>query len=131
MQGQGSVGTGGGSSGDLYLEIEFNPHSHYQVAGSDVTLELPITPWEAALGSKINLPTPGGNVELKIPEGSSSGKRMRLKGRGIPSKSPGDFYVILEIAMPEQLSDKEKSLYQELQKASSNFNPRYKLGGIR
>ena len=131
LQGQGSVGTGGGSSGDLYLEIEFNPHSHYQVDGSDVTLELPITPWEAALGSKINLPTPGGNVELKIPEGSSSGKRMRLKGRGIPSKSPGDFYVILEIAMPEQLSDKEKSLYQELQKASSNFNPRYKLGGIR
>ena len=128
LQGQGSPGIGGGEHGDLYLEIEFNPHSHYQVKGYDVSLELPITPWEAMLGCKVTVPTPAGNVDLKIPEKSSSGKRMRLKGRGVPSKTPGDFYVILEIVLPDHISDKEKSLYEALQQESSNFNPRSKLG---
>ncbi|BCG63428.1 MAG: curved DNA-binding protein [Methyloprofundus sp.] len=128
LQGQGSPGIGGGRSGDLYLEVEFNPHSIYKVDGRDVLLELPISPWEAALGGKIQAPTPTGKVELKIPPCTSSGKRMRLKGRGIPGKLPGDFYVVLEIALPDQLSDKEKSLYETLQKEASQFNPRIKLG---
>ena len=101
LQGQGSPGIGGGSHGDLYLEIEFNPHSIYKVMGRDVSLNLPITPWEAALGGKVQVPTPAGKVDLKISAGVSSGKRMRLKGRGIPSKIPGDFYVTLEIVLPE------------------------------
>jgi curved DNA-binding protein len=128
LKGQGSPGAGGGSAGDLYLEIEFNPHSIYKVEGADVSLELPISPWEAALGGKIKVPTPSGMIDLTIPEAISSGKKMRLKGRGIPAKQPGDFYVILEIVLPDSISDKEKALYKELQQASSHFNPRAKLG---
>ena len=129
LQGQGSPSFGSGHHGDLYLEIEFNPHSIYKVEGQDVSLELPITPWEAALGGKIKTPTPAGNVDLNISAGSSSGKRMRLKGRGIPNdKMPGDFYVTLKIVLPDQISDKEKSLYNNLQQQSADFNPRIKLG---
>jgi len=128
LQGQGSPGMGGGAAGDLYLEIGFNPHSLYKVNGRDVSLELPIAPWEAALGGKIAVPTPAGKVDLKIPPGSSSGKRMRMKGRGIPAKTPGDFYVTLEIVLPEKLSEKEKDLYQQIQKAAPSFNPRASLG---
>ncbi|MCF6204745.1 MAG: DnaJ domain-containing protein [Methylococcaceae bacterium] len=128
LKGQGSPGMGDGSAGDLYLEIEFNPHSIYKVDGADVSLELSVAPWEAALGGKIKVPTPSGMIDLKIPEAISSGKKMRLKGRGIPAKQPGDFYVTLVIVLPESLSEKEKTLYQELQQASSHFNPRAKLG---
>jgi len=128
LQGQGSPGIGGGQHGDLYLEIEFNPHSIYKVTEKDVSLELPITPWEAALGGKIQVPTPAGNVDLKIPAAVSSGKQMRLKGRGIPAKIPGDFYVTLKVVLPEKLSDKEKELYEALKQQSMNFNPRAKLG---
>lgn len=127
LQGQGSLGVGGGQAGDLFLEIAFNLHSIYKVNGLDVSIELPIAPWEAALGGKIKVPTPKGAVDLKIPAAVSSGKRMRLKGRGIPGKTAGDFYVTLEIVLPDELSDKEKTLYQELQQASSHFNPRAKL----
>ncbi len=125
---QGSLGIGGGQAGDLYLEIEFNPHSIYKVDGADVSLEIPITLWEAALGGKIKVPTPSGAIDLKIPTAISSGKKMRLKGRGIPAKQPGDFYITLVIVLPEELNDKEKKLYQELQQVSGYFNPREKLG---
>ncbi|HFD11531.1 MAG TPA: J domain-containing protein [Crenotrichaceae bacterium] len=128
LKGQGSPGIGEGQAGDLYLEINFNPHSIYHVDGRDIALELPIAPWEAALGSKVQIPIPDGKVDLTIPAGSSSGKRMRLKGRGIPGKPPGDFYVTLEIVLPERLSQKEKSLYKSLQQESNHFNPRAKLG---
>ena len=128
LQQQGSPGIGEGKAGDLYLEIMFNDHSLYKVAGRDVSLELPVAPWEAALGAKIQVPTPAGKVDLKIPPGSSSGKRMRLKGRGIPGKTPGDFYLILEIVLPHKLSDKEKEQYQKLQAVSDSFKPRARLG---
>ncbi len=128
LKGQGSPGIGGGPAGDLYLEIEFNPHSIYKVDGADVLLDVPITPWEAALGGKIKVPTPSGPIDLKIPASSSSGKKMRLKGRGIPAKQSGDFYVTLMIVLPDSQSEKEKELYQELQQANSHFNPRSKLG---
>ena len=128
LKGQGSPGIGGGMAGDLYLEIEFNPHSIYQVNGQDVSLELPIASWEAALGNKVQAPTPAGKVDLKIPPGTSSGKRMRLKGRGIPGKTPGDFYITLTIVLPDKLSDKAISLYETLQQEDKSFNPRAKLG---
>jgi len=128
LQGQGSPGIGGGPAGDLYLEIAFNTHSVYKVHGRDVSMELQIAPWEAALGSQIKVPTPAGMVDLKVPPGSSSGKRMRLKGRGIPGKTPGDFYLTLEIVMPAKLSEKEKSLYRQLQAEAASFNPRAALG---
>jgi len=128
LQGQGSPGAGGAKAGDLYLEIGFNPHSLYRVKGHDVSMGLKITPWEAALGGSIQVPTPAGNVDVKIPAGSSSGKRMRLKGWGIPARVKGDFYLTLEIVLPDRISDKQKSLYQELQKESADFNPRIKQG---
>ncbi|HIG65960.1 MAG TPA: J domain-containing protein [Methyloprofundus sp.] len=128
LQGQGSPGTAEGKAGDLYLKIEFNPHPNYKVKGLDVSLELPITPWEAMLGAKVQIPTPAGKVDLTIPAASSSGKRMRLKGRGIPAKIAGDFYITLEIILPDKLNEREKSLYQALQQESGSFNPRVKLG---
>ena len=127
LQGQGNPGFGGGKAGDLYLEISFNPHSLYKVDGRNVSLKLPITPWEAALGSKIQVSTPTGRVDLTIPSCVSSGKRMRLKGRGIPGKIPGDFFILLEITLPESLNDKQKSLYEALQQEAGDFNPRVKL----
>lgn len=129
LKGLGSPGIGGGQAGDLYLEIEFNPHSIYKVAGADISLEVPITPWEAALGGKIKVPTPCGQIDLKIPAAISSGKKMRLKGRGIPAKQPGDFYVTLMIVLPESLSEQEKDLYKALQKIHTQYNPRVKLEG--
>lgn len=125
---QGNPGVNGGEAGDLYLEIAFNESPLYTVDGRDVSLTLPLAPWEAALGGKVSVPTPAGNVEMKIPASSSSGKRMRLKGRGIPSKEPGDFYVTLEIVLPSTLSDEEKALYESLQQLSASFNPRAALG---
>ena len=127
LAGQGAPGMGQGGTGDLYLEIEFKPHSIYHVEGHDIYLDLPVTPWEAALGGTIKVPTPGGIVEMKIPAGSGSGKKMRLKGRGIPAKKAGDFYVVLKISLPEADSDKAKALYQQM-KNELNFNPRQKLG---
>ena len=130
LQGQGSPGLGKGKAGDLFLEIGFNPHSLYKVKGRDVSLELPINAWEAALGGKIKVPTPAGKVDLRIPVGSSSGKRMRLKGRGIPGKPNGDFYLTLKIVMPKRLSEKEKTLYRELQKSSGSCKARDRLGVV-
>jgi len=123
LTGQGGLGGGGGSAGDLYLEVEFKPHRWYRVEGADLYLDLPVAPWEAALGASVKVPTPQGTVDLKIPEGSSSGKKMRLKGRGMPSKVPGDLYVVLQIVLPPA----DRQLYREMQEKLA-FNPRKQLG---
>jgi curved DNA-binding protein len=127
LAGQGEPGIGEGGHGDLYLEIEFKPHAHYHVEGRDIYLDLPVTPWEAALGATVKVPTPTGVVEMKIPPGSRAGKKMRLKGRGIPGKTMGDFYVVLQISLPAADSDKAKALYEQMEK-ELNFNPRRNLG---
>jgi len=131
LGGQGNPGMGQGKAGDLYLEIEFNPHSIYRVEGRDVYLDLPVAPWEAALGANVKVPTPGGRVDLKIKPGSVNGSKMRLKGRGIPASSSnnsaGDLYVILQVALPPAVSDNEKAAYEKMQQSFS-FNPREKLG---
>lgn len=127
LTGQGAPGMGDGGAGDLYLEIEFKPHKHYHVEGRDIYLDLPVTPWEAALGGKVKVPTPTGEVEMNIPAGSHAGKKMRLKGRGIPGKTTGDFYVILQISLPKADTEKAKALYTQM-KQELNFNPRQKLG---
>ena len=129
LQGQGSPGIGNAAAGDLYLEIEFNPHSIFKVLNRDVFLEVPVTPWEAALGSTITVPTPSGKVKLKIPKGTSSGKKMRFKGRGIPGSAAGDFYVSLQIVLSGELSEKEASLYEALKNESRQFEPRAHLEG--
>ena len=127
LAGQGAPGVGQGATGDLYLEIEFRPHAHYRVEGRDIYLELPLTPWEAALGSTVKVPTPTGIVEMKIPAGSGSGRKLRLKGRGIPGKTAGDFYVVLKISLPKAETDRAKALYEQMKK-ELDFNPRQNLG---
>jgi curved DNA-binding protein len=127
LSGQGSAGRGEGKAGDLYLQVEFRAHPIYRIEGRDLYLDLPVTPWEAALGATVKVPTLGGIVELRIPEGSESGRKMRLKGRGIPGDPPGDCYVILTIALPPANTEAAKELYRKMEN-ELNFNPRNKLG---
>jgi len=127
LSGQGSPGVGNGHDGDLYLEIEFNPHRLFRVEGRDVFLDLPVTPWEAALGGTIKTPTPEGPVDLKIPQGTSTGRTLRLQKRGIPGEPPGDLYVSLVITLPPADSDAARHLYRKMEKDLA-YNPRGNLG---
>ena len=121
---QGAPGIGQGEPGDLILEIHIQPHRYFKVEGYDVLLNLPVTPWEAALGAKVTVPTLGGSVDLKINPGVISGQKMRLKGRGLPNKpSAGDQYVILQIATPPATTVTERELYEKMAKEMP-FNPR-------
>jgi curved DNA-binding protein len=128
LAGQGAPGHGQGKPGDLYLEIEFRPHPHYRVENADVYLDLPVAPWEAALGATVKTPTPGGIVELKVTAGSTTGRKLRLKGRGIPGKTPGDFFVVLQIVTPPADDETDKALYRKMAEQFKSFNPRAKLG---
>ena len=123
LGGQGSAGHGGGKKGDLYLEIEFRSHRHYRVEGADVFLDLPLAPWEAALGAKIKVPTPAGAIDLTIPANSQAGKKLRLKGRGLPSKVPGDLYVVVQIVLPPAGNNKARELFEQM-RDNVEFNPR-------
>ena len=127
LAGQGASGRTG--NGDLFLEIEFNPHPLYQVNERDLTLKLPVTPWEAALGAIVPVPLPqGGSVEMKIPANSRSGKKLRLKGKGLAGKpESGDLYIILDIVLPSADTDKAKEIYELMAKELA-FNPRVGLG---
>lgn len=127
LSGQGEPGFGGGKPGDLLLEIAFNNHPLYRVSDTDIYLDLPVAPWEAALGAKIKVPTPEGPVDLKIPPNSRQGGKLRLKGRGLPAKTPGDFFVVLQIALPPADTDRAKAAYQKMQQ-ELDFNPRRSLG---
>jgi len=127
LAGQGEPGIGGGPAGDLYLEVEFNPHSIYRVEGGDVYLDLPVAPWEAALGGMVRAPTPNGAVDLKIPAGSASGQKLRLKGRGVPAPTPGDLYAVLKIVLPPARSEAAQKVYREMEEKLA-FNPRAELG---
>jgi len=124
---QGGPGMGKGEAGDLYLEIEFRPHPCYHAEGKDVYMDLPVAPWEAALGASVQVPTPAGTVDLKIPAGSAAGRKLRLKGRGIPARVPGDLYMVLKIALPPADTEAAKSAYRTFEKALK-FNPRASLG---
>jgi curved DNA-binding protein len=129
LTGQGGPGRGAGGAGDLYLEIDFHPNPIYRVDGKDVYLDLPLAPWEAALGTTVNIPTPAGStLELKIPAGTATGRKMRLKGKGIPSKEAGDLYVVPNIVLPGAETDAQKEAYQTLEKAF-DFKPRTHLKG--
>ena len=128
LVGQGTPGTGQGKPGDLYLEIGFHSHAHYRVEQRDVYLDLPVAPWEAALGATVKVPTPNGMVELRIPAGSCTGGKLRLKGRGIPGITPGDLYAVLEIALPPADSETANAFYLYMAGQFSSFNPRARLG---
>jgi curved DNA-binding protein len=123
LAGQGLAGFQGGPSGDLMLEVGISEDPHFKLSGRDVLVTLPITPWEAALGATVPVPTLGGEVELKIPAGSNSGKRMRLRGRGMPGQTPGDQLVTLEIHVPKPQTDAQRKVYEQMAEAF-DFNPR-------
>jgi len=110
--------------GDLLLEIEYRPHPRFSVEGRDVSLKLPIAPWEAALGATLSVPTLGGPVELRLPPGTSSGRRMRLRGRGLPGEPQGDQYVILEVSVPPVENEEQRVLQERLRDAYRGFDPR-------
>lgn len=128
LAGQGGKGIHGGANGDLYLNISLRPHPVYRVDGHDLYLDLPLTAPEAALGATVTVPTLGGSVSLKVPAGTSSGRRLRLSSRGLPrpSGAAGDLYAIAQIVVPTTLSERERALYKELGEAST-FNPREQL----
>ena len=125
LAGQGGAGMGGGPNGDLYLEVELQPHPLYQVEGKDVYVTLPLAPWEAALGATLTVPTLGGKVEVKIPPGSQSGQKLRLRGRGL-GKTPGDEYVVLQIQVPKATTPDAREFYERMARELP-FNPRAHL----
>jgi curved DNA-binding protein len=127
LAGQGGRAPGEATPGDLFIEVEFQPHPLYRVDGRDLYLELPVAPWEAALGATVKTPTPAGTVDLKIPAASHAGSKLRLKGRGIPASPPGDFYVVLQIALPAAGDEKARAAYAAMA-AALPFNPRATLG---
>ena len=127
LKGQGAPGTGRLRAGDLYLEIRFKPDALYRPVGKDLYLELPISPWEAALGASVKMPTPTGPIMIKIPAGSTHGRELRIRGRGIPAAEPGDLYAVLKIVLPPADSEKARKIYQDMANELS-FNPRAKLG---
>ncbi|MGE0311720.1 MAG: DnaJ C-terminal domain-containing protein [Lautropia sp.] len=123
LAGQGSAGFGGAPSGDLYLEIGFEPHRRFRVDGRDVSIDLPIAPWEAALGAQVQVPTPNGPVRLSIPPGSGSGRRLRMRGLGIPGQPPGDFHAVLRIVVPPARDESARTAWRALERSLA-FDPR-------
>ncbi len=123
LAGQGSPGIGGGTAGDLYLEVHFSPHARYRVEGRDVYATLPVAPWEAALGAAVRATLPDGTVDVRVPEGSQTGRRLRLRGRGIPAARPGDLYLVLEVVLPPANTAKARELYQTMARELA-FDPR-------
>ncbi len=128
LAGQGEPAADGGRAGDLYLEAHILPHRLYQVDGRDITLTLPVAPWEAALGASVTVPTLGGPVDMQIPAGAQSGQKLRLRGRGLPGKPPGDQYVQLKVVLPPATTAEAKAVYGEM-RAKLDFNPRADLTG--
>ena len=128
VPGKGGPGSEGGPDGDLYLNILFEGHRLFKTSGHDLYLELPVTPWEAALGASIEVPTLSGRVRLKVPPGARAGQRLRIASRGLPKPdgSFGDFYAVLQITSPATLTEQEQALFEQLAK-TSRFNPRSHL----
>jgi curved DNA-binding protein len=125
LAGQGGSGTDGASAGDLYLVVRIAPHPRYRVEGRDLHVELPLAAWEAALGTTVAVDTPDGEAKVKVPAGTSSGRRLRLRGRGLPNPrgAPGDLFADVRILVPRKLTREERRLFEELA-ANSTFDPR-------
>jgi len=125
LAGQGGRGGDGAAPGDLYFIVRLLPHPVYRVRGRDLYVELRLAPWEAALGTSVAVDTPGGEAKVKVPHGTSSGRRLRLRGRGLPRPrgKPGDLYAEARIMVPPRPSDQERQLFEQLA-AVSGFDPR-------
>lgn len=127
LKGQGTPGIGRGVAGDLYLDVAFNADRLYRSSGKDIYFDLPVAPWEAALGASVKVPTPSGAIMMKIPPGSGGGRELRIKGRGLPAREPGDLYAVLKIVLPPADSDKARDAYRAMERDLA-FDPRAKLG---
>ena len=127
LAGQGGAGQGDAPAGDLYLEVEFAPHPQFRVDGRDVYADLPLAPWEAALSATVSLVTPDGSVELAVPAGSKSGRKLRLRGKGLPSTPPGDLYAVLSIALPSADTPQAQEAWRALAKTFGDFDARRSL----
>lgn len=127
LTGQGAPGIHGGSRGDIYLTVQVDKHSIFDVMDNDIYLTLPITPWEAALGATVTVPTLAGRIDLKIPSGSQGGQKLRLKNRGLPGSNPGDQYVLLKIITPPATTQAATDLYKKMAEVMP-FNPRDTMG---
>jgi curved DNA-binding protein len=126
LAGEGGAGTGDGPTGDLFLRVRIRPHPRFRLEGRDLYVDLPVTPWEAALGASVEVPTLDGTARVKVPPGSSSGRRLRLRGQGFPAgrgDDPGDLYAVVKIMVPKKPSKKERELFEQLAKVSK-FDPR-------
>lgn len=131
VPGKGGKGVGGAPDGDLYLHIVLKPHPLFKPSGHDLYLEVPVAPWEAALGASVEVPTLEGRARIKIPSGARAGQKLRLTGKGLPrhGHGAGDLYVVVQVVSPDHPSDKEKALFEELARVSA-FNPRRHFGGV-
>ena len=125
LAGQGGAGANGAPAGDLYLRIRLRPHPVFTVRGDDLEVEVPLTPWEAVLGTKLEVPTIDGQVEMTVPAGAQNGQRLRLRGQGLNRRrgGRGNLYVRLRVAVPRHVTEEERRLYEELRRIS-RFNPR-------
>lgn len=125
LAGQGGRGSGNAASGDLYLVVRIKPHRRYRLSGRDIHIDLPVSPWEAALGATVPVTTPGGEVKVRVAPGTSTGRRLRLRGEGMPNPQgkPGDLYAEVGVMVPKRLGQRERELFEELA-AVSEFDPR-------
>ncbi len=125
LAGQGGAGKGLVDNGDIFLRVHIAPHECFTLQGRDLSVEIPISPWEAVLGTKVEIPTLDGRIKLTIPPGTQGGQKFRSRGKGLPRKGrePGDLYTIVRITIPKTLTPREKALFEELQHVSS-FHPR-------
>jgi len=125
VPGKGGKGFGGGRNGDLYLDIQVESHPLYRADGLDLHLDLPLAPWEAVLGTSVQMPTPAGAVSLKVPPGTRAGQKLRLAGRGFKRAdgTAGHLYATVQIVVPTVVDDRQRELFAQLARASS-FNPR-------
>ncbi len=128
LKGQGEPGSSPELAGDLYLVVQLQPHRVFTNEGRTIHLDLPVAPWEAVLGAKVEVATLGGPVQLTIPPDSVAGARLRLRGRGLPGEPPGDEIVTLVITVPSASSERERELYRQLAATSAGFHPRAQLG---
>jgi curved DNA-binding protein len=126
LAGQGSPGLGGGPPGDLFLEVSFRKHPVFEAEARDITMTLPVAPWEAALGETVSVPTLGGPVDMKLPAGARAGQKLRLRGRGLPGPTPGDQYVLLRIVLPPD-SPRSRQIFEQM-KREVPFDARADLG---
>ncbi len=125
LAGQGETGSGGGPAGDLFLRVRIKRHPQFRVKGSDLYVDLPVSPWEAALGAEVPVRTLSGTARVRVPPHSSSGRRLRLRGQGLPSigGSPGDLHAVVTVRVPKRLTKEERELFEQLA-AVSKFDPR-------